>query len=164
MKNKLLIIFFILLLSADCISFQHVNPFSDARELTALIRHFDWLDSELYYIIKNESNKKNVDFYMVLSIIDTESNGKKNAFNRNRNLTADYGLMQINSSHPEKVKDFTVQQNVAFGVNYFSKCLDKSDSIFEAVGKYNAGINAKFINIQYVNKILNKYGKIENDY
>jgi soluble lytic murein transglycosylase-like protein len=144
-------------------SFQQVNPFSDAMELTELIRHFDWLDSELYYIIKNESNKKNVDFYMVLCIVDIESNGNKNAFNRNRNLTADYGLMQINSSHSESVKDFTVQQNIEFGVCYFSKCLNSSDSIFEAIGKYNAGINSKFINIQYVNKILNKYGKIRND-
>jgi len=163
MKYKFLTIFFILLLSADCMSFQQVKQFSDVRELTALIRHFNWLDSELYYIIKNESNKKSVDFHLVLCIIDTESNGNKNAFNRNRNQTADFGLMQVNSSHSESVKDFTVQQNIAFGIDYFSKCLDKSDSIFEAVGKYNAGINAKFININYVNKILGKYRIIKND-
>jgi len=137
------------ILSADILEDAEIYK-TDTQRFIELSNNFDWLTSYEYEIIKTACAEYGVDIKIICAIIQTESGGNHKAFNRNRNHTADYGIMQINSVHGIK-KD--IESNINFGVKYFSKCMRKYKNIERSISAYNTGLNAKWINESYVNKV-----------
>lgn len=125
---------------------------TNVQQIIELTEKYDWIDSELYEIIRFNCQKYGTDINVVCAIIQIESAGNPKAFNKNRNGTHDVGLMQINSVH--KVKNvLDININISYGCKYLSECMKKSDSLYQAISFYNTGYNAKWINYGYANKI-----------
>ncbi|WP_051303376.1 lytic transglycosylase domain-containing protein [Psychromonas aquimarina] len=87
------------------------------------------------------------------AIAYTESSLRPDAFNdANSNGTADYGLMQINSSWFVKISDFGVSQddvinipciNVFVGAWILAQNFKSHGENWKSVGAYNAGFSSK---------------------
>jgi len=146
------IIIYSAILSADPLENAVIYKTS-AQQLIELTEKYDWIDSELYEIIRFNCQKYGVDIQVVCAIIQTESGGNERAFNYNSNGTKDRGLMQINSIHGHGTEIYKPEINIEFGCKYLKKCVDKSDTMYQAVSMYNTGFNADWINYEYVNKI-----------
>lgn len=120
---------------------------------------------------KAASDRYNVDLYLLLAIAKTESNFDKKAINTsNRNGTSDYGLMQVNSSWFNELKQFgitakDVKENYCVNVNVgawiLSKNFDSHGTNWNSVGAYNAGFKKTHthhsLRKKYALKVYNNY-------
>jgi len=81
---------------------------------------------------------------LLQGIAKVESNLNPAAINRNKNGSADYGLMQINSFWLKKLGTTTEEllknpcYNVMAGAYVLRGCLDRHGETWEAIGCYNA--------------------------
>lgn len=104
-------------------------------------KHFD--------IIKSESSKNNIDPYLILSIIKTESGFNQNAISNKKAK----GLMQIMDSTAKEINNninvtdtiddniYNIDINIALGCKYFSTLINKySGNYYLAICAYNAGM------------------------
>ncbi len=127
------------------------------------LKHFD--------IITKEAAENNLDPYLVISIIKTESSFNKYATSNKQAK----GLMQIMDSTASDVNEkletkldesdiYNENVNIALGCNYFSSLVNKyNGNIYLAICAYNAGMGNvdKWIEEGIVSKDLNKYKDID---
>jgi hypothetical protein len=165
-KNKIIINIFLSFILFFIFSFlDEKNIKFDKKELEKkiyLIKKYKWLNNNLYNIYYFRSMQFNVDIELALSIIYAESNGKKVVSRMNKNLTRDYGRMQINSIHltenPYRLLDDKI--NSFYGFSYLSQCCKKSKNLKDIIRMYNQGIygnKRNYNNWRYVEKILYCY-------
>lgn len=95
------------------------------------------------------------DLPIVLAIIKTESNFDRFAQSR----TGDLGLMQVNRYfHPEiEQKWQSAEFNIGIGYKIWVSCLERSETIFSALCKYNGDKSGR-----YAKKVLTEYMAIRN--
>lgn len=119
--------------------------------------------------------KYKVDYDLALSVMAKESEGKKNAVNRNDNGTIDKGLMQINSCNYEwlrkelGVTDFyNPWQNIKCGVFILGQLSDKYSNPHQILMSYNMGekrtreLNRQGIySSKYSREIVSRINKIK---
>lgn len=120
-------------------------------------------------IISQASEKYNVDESLIKAIIKTESSFNENATSK----AGASGLMQLMPSTFEAVKDegysdiYNPEQNIFTGTKLFSQLLDSSESVEEALAKYNAGAGnvsryGKEKYSSYYNKVLSNQRTYKN--
>jgi soluble lytic murein transglycosylase-like protein len=85
-----------------------------------------------------------VDAKLLIAIAQTESGLNPRAVNRNRDGSADYGLMQINSENLKAIELTPIEVmepclNVHVGAWILSKFIHTHGATWRAVGAYNAG-------------------------
>jgi len=118
----------------------------------------------------------NVDYKLMLALIELESNYNPKAINHNSNGTVDKGLFQVNScNHSTLNKHFGREldyldyyDNVMAGVYYFSTI--QTNNIKESLLRYNMGNNGSknyynkhlTYDAPYVTIVLAKLGEIKN--
>lgn len=124
-----------------------------------------------YYVCQ----KYNVDYDLVLAIIDCESAGNVRALNHNKNGTNDSGLMQINSFNYEwlssvlGVTDFyNPFQNIQCGVYMIADLMDRHSDLHKILMCYNMGEKrTKELNRQgiyssrYSRKVIKRYEELK---
>lgn len=122
-------------------------------------KHFD--------VIKEEAAKNNIDPYLVLAVIKTESGFNKLATSKKEAK----GLMQImdttaqdinnNANIVENIEDTNLYDeniNIALGCNYLKSLIDKYEgNYYIAICAYNAGMGNvnKWLNDGIISKDLN---------
>ena len=121
-----------------------------------------WLTDSLYDLYFYRSKEFNVDIKLAISVIRAESQGRKVISKKNKNGTYDYGRFQVNSVHFSQSPESLLKDklNSYYGFSYLSQCLKKSNSLSEAIRKYNQGLYGKekyYKNWKYVEKILYCY-------
>lgn len=128
-----------------------------------------------YIPLTEEAGKRyRVDPALIQAVIWVESKGKEDAL-KYEDLLNDYavGLMQIT---PRAAKEcgfrgtrsdlFNPKNNIYYGTCYLARQISRYDGgIREGIAAYNAGRAAytssgRFINQQYVDKVLSVYGKL----
>ena len=87
-----------------------------------------------------------VDYDLVLAIMDGESSGKVKAFNTNKDGTHDKGLMQINSFNYEWLEEelgvtdfYNPYQNIHCGVFMIADLMDRHTDLHTVLMSYNMG-------------------------
>ena len=124
-----------------------------------------------FEIVKTEASKNNIDPYLVMAIIKTES-GFKNEATSNKEAK---GLMQIMDTTAHDVNSeikvvddvnnnlYDENVNIALGCKYFSNLINKyNGNLYIAICAYNAGMGNvdKWIQQGNIDKNLNKYKNI----
>lgn len=118
-----------------------------------------------------------VDGDLVLAVIDGESEGDLNAYNRNKNGTHDSGLMQINSCNHEWLREelgitdfYDPEQNIHAGVYMLSLLTAKYDNYHRVLMSYNMGEGKTrelwqqgVYSSRYSRKIMSKYQKLKGE-
>ncbi len=126
------------------------------------LKHFD--------IVKIESQKNNIDPYLVLAIIKAESGFNKHATSNKQAR----GLMQIMDSTAEDIKNkmetttinndlYNEEVNISLGCKYFSSLIDRyNGNYYLAICAYNAGMGNvdKWIDQNIITKNLNEYKNV----
>lgn len=103
---------------------------------------------------------------LLWAIAYIESRFNPRAINKNKNNTYDYGIMQINSSWYNVLKnDWQYLSdpcyNIKVGAWILSNCIEKHGYNWEAVGCYNARSPEKRKKYSYkIYKVLKKYGAL----
>ena len=127
------------------------------------------LDHDLQLYIWEQSKQNNLDYNLLLAVIETESNFDPLAFNVNTNGTTDSGLFQINSCNYQKAYSMGLdpnvpEDNIAFACFMLSDLLSKY-SLEDSLRAYNAGESGmkKGYGGEYALKILDRYGGLENE-
>ena len=139
------------------------------KEFNFLKKHYTWLQRDVYYFILEESEKQNVDYIYIMSVIQYES-GDYCANNWQKMITVTSyagarGPMQIMPFHAKNPDDlFNWKYNIKKGIWYLSACLEAAGgNIRDAARRYNQGIHGnprKYRNWKYVRRISNKYKKV----
>jgi len=141
-----------------------LNILIDVRRISALIEQFDtnynkYTITDIAYSIVEESVKNELDPYLMLAIIKTESSFNYKSVSRKGAI----GLMQLlpNTAYyiSDKVDDLSVQNkkeifdpvvNIRLGINYFRYLLEKFEGNIElAIAAYNLGPKNVF---RYISK------------
>lgn len=126
------------------------------------LKHFD--------IVKVESQKNNLDPYLVLAIIKSESGFDKHATSNKQAR----GLMQIMDSTAEDIKNkmedineeydiYNEEVNIALGCKYFSSLIEKyNGNYYLAICAYNAGMGNvdKWLEQNIISNDLNEYKNV----
>lgn len=116
-----------------------------------------------------------VDGNLVLAVIDGESEGNPEAYNRNDNGTYDSGLMQINSCNHEWLSEelgitdfYDPEQNIHSGVYMLSLLTAKYDDYHRVLMSYNMGEKQTrklwsrgIRSSKYSRKVMSKYQKLK---
>lgn len=113
---------------------------------------------EKYFVhIKKCAKENNIDPYIIVSVIETESSFDTNVRSRHGAI----GLMQLMpataknmGSNPKKLTDYRV--NIELGVKYLAKHLDNYKSLKLALTAYNQGatrVNNKKYTLKYFRKV-----------
>ena len=85
------------------------------------------LDLDLQYVIYTECLDYNIDYYLVVGLIQNESNFKSDVVN---NKTGCYGLMQLNPEYFDS--GLSPEDNIRQGIEYLSYCIDYCDGDIDA--------------------------------
>lgn len=109
----------------------------------------------------------NIPPILLLAIAKHESGLNKNAVNKNKNGSIDYGLMQINSCHLPKLKSmgydknnlFNPEINIKFGSIILKRCINLVGFNYKALNCYNGKIKNNRYNIA----VLDEIRKIKKD-
>lgn len=121
-------------------------------------------------IVEKEAAKNNIDPYLVLAVIKTESNFKKYAVS---NKSAK-GLMQIMDSTAQDIKNkmneeidandiYNEHVNISLGCKYFSTLINKyNGNYYLAICAYNAGMGNvdKWIEEGIISNSLSEYKNV----
>lgn len=122
-----------------------------------------------YECFQQASSRYSVPVELLYAIAKVESNFNPQAMNRNTNGSADYGLMQINSSwFPQLQSQFGITKervisdsctNVYIGAWILANNFRNKGRIWDSVGAYNAGfgINTRGNRANYVSKVKYYY-------
>ncbi|RYC43349.1 lytic transglycosylase domain-containing protein [Pectobacterium zantedeschiae] len=124
-----------------------------------------WVEAGHRYAIEPE---------LLQAIAIVESGMNINAINTNSNGTADYGLMQINSTHLTTLKKFNITtqhllsdpcHNVMVGAWVLAGNIRQFGYTWEAVGAYNAGYadtpKHQKLRQKYIQKVAPQYRKLK---
>jgi soluble lytic murein transglycosylase-like protein len=115
------------------------------------------------FCFKEAGNKYGIDPLLLWSIAKVESNFNPSAFNRNKNGSFDYGVMQINSWWYKKIGKNLWNDlgnpctNIKVGAWILTQCIQRYNYNWEAVGCYNAVSKSK--RKRYAKKIYHVYKK-----
>lgn len=144
---KTLMVAFLLILSGQSFALENRSCFSSA------------------------ANKFHVDEVLLIAIAKWESSFNHRAVNRNTDGSADYGLMQINSTHLPMLQRAGFSQNDLFdpctniyiGAYILYGCIQRHGSTWRAVGAYNAGSrkNREAARLKYVLNVKRTYENIK---
>lgn len=154
-------VFFIFVYSIFFPSITFLSWEENNIDYIKLHNQFNWLDKDLYQLLLEKSSEHKLDIKFICSIIQHESRGKNVISRANKNLTRDYGIMQVNEVHYKKNPQMLLNRifNVSVGTAYLSMCYKKAKGDFaKTVRLYNGGLNSseyKYTNYIYVAKILN---------
>jgi len=127
----------------------------------ALLIVFLSIDLSHAFCFKEASRMYGISPEILWTIAKVESNLNPYAFNRNKDGTYDYGLMQINSWWREIVGDRLWKyitdpcMNVKVGAWILAQCLQRYGYTWEAIGCYNAGSKKK--REEYARKVYSTY-------
>lgn len=126
-------------------------------------------DIPYFDCFKKASKKYSIHPALLVAIARVESNFDHRAINnKNRNGTSDYGLMQINSSWLDKLKEHGITKNqlinepcinVDVGGWILAHNFYGAGVTWESVGAYNAGYAKKreSVRMKYANSIYTHY-------
>lgn len=142
------------------------NPNQESFELPK-----DYKD-QIKNAVEEASKLYNIPKNLIYAIIKKESDFNPFAYNKNKDDTEDYGIMQVNFLHNKAlmeefgIKDpselFDIKTNILLGTKILSDNYKKYKDWRLAIKAYN-GINAD--NWDYVKDVLNNYAKLqEKDY
>jgi hypothetical protein len=115
----------------------------------------------------------NVPPALAFSLCAEESGYNPRALNRNKNLTVDRGLFQLNNaSFPKlKIEDFYDSNiNASNGISHLRWCLNTAGTEVSALAMYNAGetrvrsVGTPKSTLDYVSRILKRQRKIEEHF
>lgn len=125
-----------------------------------------WIEAGARYGIEPE-------LLQAIAIVESSLNPK--ATNTNRNGSADYGLMQINSSHLPVLKQFNITtshllndpcHNVMTGAWILAGNIRQYGYTWDAVGAYNAGTaktpKHQKLREKYIHKVAPEYFKLKS--
>ncbi len=133
------------------------------KKLVFPLKHFD--------VVKIEASKNNIDPYLIMAIIKTESNFNKEATSNKKAK----GLMQIRDTTANDINNkinlvnqvegnlFDENVNIALGCKYFNDLISNyNGNYYLAICAYNAGMGNvnKWIEEGKVDKNLNEYTNI----
>lgn len=127
---------------------------------------FKWLEKDVYYAIKKECEKNEIDPVLLMSVIQYESGDYcKNEINKMTKVVSyagAIGICQIMPFHAKNPMDlYDYRYNIKKGAWYLSACLEASGgNVREAARRYNQGIHGnpkRYKNWAYVNRINRKY-------
>ena len=118
-----------------------------------------------------------VEYDLVLAIMDGESSGKVKAFNTNKDGTHDKGLMQINSFNYEWLEEelgvtdfYNPYQNIHCGVFMIADLMDRHSDTHEILMSYNMGEKRTrelhregVYTSKYSRKVMGVYEKLKED-
>lgn len=123
-----------------------------------------------FEIVKQEASKNNLDPYLIMSIIKTESGFKKYATSKKEAK----GLMQIMDSTASEIKSnindnfsedlYDENVNIALGCKYFSNLVNKyNGNYYLAICAYNAGMGNvdKWIEQGIIDNNLAEYKNVD---
>jgi len=122
---------------------------------------FNWLDKDLYLLLLEKSSEHKLNIKFICSVIQHESGGQNVVSKQNKNLSRDYGIMQVNEIHYQRNPQMLLNRiiNVRIGTAYLAMCYEKANGDFaKTVRYYNGGPNCSegaYTNYIYVSKILN---------
>ena len=125
------------------------------------------LEHDIQRYIYELSSAEEVEFALVIAMIDTESNFDADCISK----TSDYGLMQINKSNHKWLKEaynitdfLDPEQNVLCGIMMISDYVDKFDTYHKALMAYNMGetrarnlITKGTVSSKYSRKVMAKF-------
>ena len=108
---------------------------------------------------------------LLRAIAKVESNGQVDAVHRDADGTHDVGLMQINSSHFERLRPLGISEdtllnrpctNIAVGASILAGFVRQFGMTWRAVGAYNAGTHSKLerARVAYVAKVQRAFDRI----
>ena len=108
---------------------------------------------------------------LLRAIAKVESNGRVDAVHHDADGTHDVGLMQINSSHFERLRPLGISEdtllnrpctNIAVGASILAGFVRQFGMTWRAVGAYNAGTRAKqeAARIAYVARVQRAFERI----
>jgi soluble lytic murein transglycosylase-like protein len=139
------------------------------KEYEKMKGFFPWLNEKTYQTILIESEKKEIDYRLVMSVIQYESGdycgNNWECMTKVVSRAGARGPMQIMPFHAPNPDDlFKPEYNIKKGVWYLSACLEASGgNIRDAARRYNQGIHGnprKYRNWRYVKRIARKYKKV----
>lgn len=136
-----------------------------------------YVGSASAFCFNDAGARYNIDPVLLRSISIRESSLNPNAINSNKNkdgkiTSYDYGLMQVNSSHLEKLKSLGVIKdkkdlltnpclNVQIGAWILATHIQKCGVNWDCLGSYNAGFagDRASIRMDYAKKVYKIYSK-----
>ena len=127
---------------------------------------------EIAQAILDNTDEYNVPPALAFALSWEESRFNPRAVSRpNRDGSIDRGLFQLNSrSFPdlEPAAFFDIKSNARYGISHLRHCIDSAASEISALAMYNAGTGrvrstgAPEVTLNYISRILENRGKIEN--
>lgn len=117
---------------------------------------------------KEAAYRYSVDLYVLLAIAKTESNFNQSAINKNTNGSADYGLMQINSSWFDNLEKYGISEsdvktnycvNINVGAWILASNFHSHGTSWNSLGAYNAGFreSRQSLRDKYAQKVYKHY-------
>jgi len=163
LKCKILILIILILLSLTnlSISSDHLDE-SVIKNIYRSIKYLnsdidDTITSQISLRILYNSKKHNIPWYMIVSIINIESEFNKKAKNNKC-----YGLMQINiSAHKDKLKKlklqtrdlFYIKHNIDLGCIILKEHINNTKNLNKALKRYS-GNDSKYV--KKINQTISK--------
>ena len=113
------------------------------------------LDKDLQRYIYDLCQDKNITYETVLAIIWRESRFQTDVVNVNNNKTKDVGLMQINDSAHDWLRQnvredldlYNPYDNVLAGISLLEYCIDKTGAEYTGLYAYGTGVSGYYNNI-----------------
>ena len=179
MKILLLTFLFTLLMTSQV---HAETPVAGIAELTPYLSEIEPLQDIKDKMLIEEAIteygvKYEVDADLIKAIIFCESDGKITAKNHNKNGTADYGLMQINSCNHEWLKKelgitdfYDIKQNIHCGVFMIADLMSRHDNLHTVLMAYNMGERRTkelhregVYTSKYSRKVMKAYERLKED-
>jgi soluble lytic murein transglycosylase-like protein len=116
-------------------------------------QQYSWLDKEIYYIVKTESNKYKIDKNIIFAIINSESRGNRYAVS----IAGALGLMQVMPYHVTERKEvlFDATKNIKTGVRVLNEFMIKNNgNLIKAINAYERGNKRQDVNVKYLSEIV----------
>ena len=112
------------------------------------------------------AQRQNLPVEALIAIAEQESSFNPRAVNQNKDGSADYGVMQINSWWLPKLKSYGIQEehlfdactNIHVGAWIFAQGIIAHGWTWRGIGAYNATKDP--LRLQYAEKIIRRWGKL----
>lgn len=116
------------------------------------------------------SKRFNIEVRLLQAIAQVESKMKPESIGKNGNGTRDYGLMQVNSTHLNRLRKKGISESMLVndpcvsllvGASILKNMVDIYGYGWEAVGAYNAGVAKEryYLRIKYARQVWEIYKK-----
>ncbi len=143
----------------------------DRTKYSAARKKYKWLKPELYKTIWDSSKKHNVPVNLILSLIQSESNGKQKALGKVCNVTLirkgkrvkenhrAFGFMQVMDFHYKGNNSdlYNPEINIDLGTKILARAYHRRNrDLRETLKDYNSGPASDFYNEPYIKAIISR--------